>query len=398
MYGCTITTITQALNNIRADMAGAFFIAVVGFVGNTTTVINFLRNNQKVNFHRLVIVLSVCDNVSIIMILSMIILPYLMTSEENIYQIVENKNQMIPFCYPILELAMTCSIYFTLAINIERYLIVCHPFYTFSRQWSFKTYMLIISNFCVIYNLPRWFELKTVQCQNGKIDTSKLCSNETYSWRRSIVNEMVLIHNCSLRNSMLTFTDLGCSSYYLLIYRMVLDLICKCIFPFLLLIIANGLIVKNIYGQRNSHSHGPVNQRQRKVHIRRNIDDNVPNSSAKTSMMVNKQEDVKLAKTSMVISAIFVLCYSAIWIPKLSEYINKSKTDMCKWEKGLIRGYVFIIVNSSIKCYAYFFARFNPIQYLKSLYRRKTSKPPSTHVTLQTGLENLPLENINISL
>ena len=59
------------------------------------------------------------------------------------------------------QIALTGSIYSTLAITIERYLIVCHPFYTVSHNWSAKRYIIPICAWSLLYNFPKFFELYT---------------------------------------------------------------------------------------------------------------------------------------------------------------------------------------------------------------------------------------------
>ncbi len=63
----------------------------------------------------------------------------------------------LPKALPVAQIAMTGSIYSTLAITIERYLIVCHPFYTVSHSWKAKRYIVPIGKRgCVIIlmNVP----------------------------------------------------------------------------------------------------------------------------------------------------------------------------------------------------------------------------------------------------
>lgn len=36
---------------------------------------------------------------------------------------------LLPWVLPFIQIGMTGSIYFTMAITVERYVTVCHPFY-----------------------------------------------------------------------------------------------------------------------------------------------------------------------------------------------------------------------------------------------------------------------------
>jgi hypothetical protein len=48
-----------------------------------------------------------------------------------------------------------------MAITVERYLTVCHPFYKLSHEWPAKYYVIPIFSFSFLYNIPKFFELKT---------------------------------------------------------------------------------------------------------------------------------------------------------------------------------------------------------------------------------------------
>ena len=48
-----------------------------------------------------------------------------------------------------------------MAMTVERYLTVCHPFYHHSHSWPTRCYVLPILVFSIFYNVPRFFELET---------------------------------------------------------------------------------------------------------------------------------------------------------------------------------------------------------------------------------------------
>ena len=344
----------------------ALFVAIIGILGNTSILLTFFKKRHHANFYHLMIVLSIYDNLSIVMNLILFIVPNLIKSEENFYQIIETENSLMPFGYPILETTLTASIYFTLAISVERYLIVCHPFYAVNRDWPFLPYMLTISLFSVVYNIPRYYEFQTLECQNGEIDTSNVCNNETELWRSSFINEN---HNCSLQSNMLTFSYFGCSRNYFVIYKIAVDSIMRWIIPFFLLMILNGLTLKNI------HKSLPlllIKRRPTLIKRLSMVDDKeeIP-VKKRVALTETQREDIKLSIANMVIVCIFIVCFSVIWIPRLYEYAHKSETNLCKWRKTIVIGYFFTTLNSSLKCYAYFFLRCNPLSNIKSMYLSK---------------------------
>ena len=357
----------------------ALIVAILGILGNSSIAILFLKKRRLAHFYHLMVVLSTYDNLSIVLNLLLFIIPNLIKSEENIHQIIETENSLIPIGYPILETALTSSIYFTLAITIERYLIVCHPFYAFNREWPFLTYMLPISLFSVLYNIPRYYEFQTLECYDGEVDTSNICSNETNLWRRSFVNEN---HNCSLQKNMLTFNSLGCSKNYFVIYKIALDSILRWIVPFSLLIVLNGITLKKI------HKSLPKLVIKRKPTMIKRLSmietkEEIP-VMRRMALTETQKEDIKLSVANMVMVCIFIVCFSMIWIPRLYEYVHKSDTDLCKMRRSIIIGYFFTTLNSSLKCYVYFLLRCNPIFNFKFLYFSKYSsvKKFSTAITM----------------
>ena len=357
----------------------ALIVAILGILGNSSIAILFLKKRRLAHFYHLMVVLSTYDNLSIVLNLLLFIIPNLIKSEENIHQIIETENSLIPIGYPILETALTSSIYFTLAITIERYLIVCHPFYAFNREWPFLTYMLPISLFSVLYNIPRYYEFQTLECYDGEVDTSNICSNETNLWRRSFVNEN---HNCSLQKNMLTFNSLGCSKNYFVIYKIALDSILRWIVPFSLLIVLNGITLKKI------HKSLPKLVIKRKPTMIKRLSmietkEEIP-VMRRMALTETQKEDIKLSVANMVMVCIFIVCFSMIWIPRLYEYVHKSDTDLCKMRRSIIIGYFFTTLNSSLKCYVYFLLRCNPIFNFKFLYFSKYAsvKKFSTAMTM----------------
>ena len=74
------------------------------------------------------------------------------------------KRHVYPFSmfvtYPLSNIARSGSAYLTLAVTIERYLVVCHPL----RARTLCTYgrarrsIIVVTIFSLLYNLPKFFE------------------------------------------------------------------------------------------------------------------------------------------------------------------------------------------------------------------------------------------------
>ena len=84
---------------------------------------------------------------------------------------------------PFAQIGSTGSIYFTIAMTVERYLTVCHPFYHHSHTWPTKLYVLPLLLFSIVYNLPRFFELNV----ETEIETANSTTSLQPSWNGSDV-------------------------------------------------------------------------------------------------------------------------------------------------------------------------------------------------------------------
>ena len=132
-------------------------VGIFGVIGNITQITMFSRLKKKqLKFHRLMILLASFDTAYILLNVIVFVVPGV--SEE--YKKHGYHFLFAPTVMPITQIALTGSVYCTMAISIERYLTVCHPFYTASKNWSSKRYIIPIILFSIIYNLPRFFELR----------------------------------------------------------------------------------------------------------------------------------------------------------------------------------------------------------------------------------------------
>ena len=86
------------------------------------------------------------------------------------------------FSFPICSSTLFGSIYFTVAICIERYMAICSPlFYRTKKRHSFL-YILAIICFIVLVNIPRFLEIKMTKNENGEMELypSSLRNNRIY--------------------------------------------------------------------------------------------------------------------------------------------------------------------------------------------------------------------------
>ena len=132
-----------------------------GLLGNTGSIIYFSTGRRyRRQFEALMLWLAVWDNIFIICALMGYAVPDLLyhfkiDSDFSAYT--------IPWLVPIMQIAITCNIFFTMAISIERYLVICKPlFHRARRSSTSKPYVISIMLFALVYNLSKFFELETI--------------------------------------------------------------------------------------------------------------------------------------------------------------------------------------------------------------------------------------------
>ena len=109
-------------------------IGALGIAGNTAALVLFSRQSKQLKFHRLMMMLAAYDLFYIVLSLLLFTIPQISPG----YKTMGYHYHVLPRALPLAQMTLTGSIYSTLAMTVERYLTVCHPFYTVSHKWSAK--------------------------------------------------------------------------------------------------------------------------------------------------------------------------------------------------------------------------------------------------------------------
>lgn len=321
--------------------------------------------------------LAIFDLLYIIVAILVFVLPAFCSS----YKTNGYHHHIAPLAIPMGQVSMTGSIYFTMGITIERYLTVCHPFYTISREWPTKTIVSGISLFAIIYNIPKFMEIRTeyeectltrlYQQDEGEHWVSNVtanCSGYIHTINPSKVKDYFPIQNeteeaagigvespSPLQNETTTFINfciqarkLRLNSYYVQIYAVYMNFFINGLGPFTLLIVLNILIIKELKkigldlapaASNSSVTHNSVDHYKEEQ----------PNSQGKnTQLFLNnsiyvhlalhlyllqylhllfqftdqgKTREVEMAQISLMIVFIFIFCHSIKWIPNTYEIL-----------------------------------------------------------------------------
>ena len=123
----------------------------------------------------------------------------------------------------------------TLSISIERYCSVCHS----TCQFRAKSLLLPVPVvFAVIYNIPKFFELKT------EIDFETYCETNISNNQE---NKTISSSNCyNETNTYIGVTDLRRNPLYIIIYLFWSKFVFVELVPYVLMIVMNILIWRKI--------------------------------------------------------------------------------------------------------------------------------------------------------
>ena len=137
-------------------------VGVFGLCANIAAIF-FLRKklrHNSTNFYSVMLLLSIFD----IAYICMSFLTFCINKFSVVYQ--EHAwGYIVPWSIAILQISLTGSIYSTMAISLERYLVICRPFYRYSKNWKPSTFIIPIFVISIGYNIPRLCERKICQAK-----------------------------------------------------------------------------------------------------------------------------------------------------------------------------------------------------------------------------------------
>ena len=331
-------------------------MGIIGIIGNIIAVYIFCTMKQQMKFHQLMITIFVFDTSFIILSLMIYSFPHM--SDE--YKYGDTYCHMLPIITPLKEIALTGSIYSTMAISIERFLVVCHPFYTLSNRWSSKRYILPIVAFSVLYNIPRFFELNVQPMAQGIVRTT---TGRTPVEREEVPDPKIMYS--------IEHTALRVDYFYNSIYRGWMNLILTAIIPFLLLIILNSLIfkkLKDILSTRSRESVVGTFGTPGSLMAQSSYHPDEEPACVPVSVSpkkVTRANEILLAKVSVIIVIFFIICHSVRWIPIIygivyNHYIIENDFVLPRWVEICINVSGFLtIANSSVNFYIYILTHFH---------------------------------------
>ena len=324
----------------------------LGLAGNCSLIWLFMKSKVKLNFHRLMITLAIYD----IILVSLCMIVFALPEISEAYTSEGYHSHIAPKAVAVIQLSLTGSIYCTVCISIERYLTVCHPFYLSRKKWSAKRYIIPTILFSILYNITRFFETRLEYI--GLEDQTR-------------ENNTILIENDGNQETQykyeIKYTSLRQNKYYYSIYTVGCNFLFNGLIPFSLIISLNVSLyrrLKQIWKENPRESIASLGSRK---------------GSTKRRIKLNELE---LAKVSLIVMFVFVVCNSIRWIPNIYELLQRLHHDEGEekdikwpaWVDFMIHVNHFLTVfNSSVNFYIYYFTHYGiPVKSCKS----KSYVPP----------------------
>ena len=320
-------------------------IGIFGLVGNLLSIPYFIRRlpGQK-TFYTLFIYLSVCD--IIVVIIGMLLYGLPKVSEKYAE---ETFLVIAPYILPTFEIGSTGGIYFTMAICIERYLVVCRPFWYREKAIKSTIYTIPIVCFSVLYNIPRFFELKTV-IDYGPVynDTNKYLSvkNKTLEFTTDFDEKM---ENVSIYSIEATAMRLNVAYYG--IYHIGCAIIFQFMVPLLVLLVGNVMILKQL--SKDSLGSSPMCSDGARGQFGPQV----------TQHIKRRRSQIGRTRVTLAIFGIFTTCHLFKWVLNIYELyvrynLSEKETeqllnDSVWFETVVSVSNTLVVLNSSINFYVY---------------------------------------------
>ncbi len=194
-------------------------ICLFGFTGNTISMICLSRNKSTTATPFLLISLGLADTLFLITVLLLRVL----TSIHTFTGCFEGLMDIFPYIgvyvWPCALITTTTTIYVTFLVTVNRYIAVSRPMHAPSMYSvnHAQLHVVLVAIFCILYNLPRFFEYKV-------------------NW---YVNS--LTNKTEIRT---TLTRLGEDALYRIIYSNILYVLVMFLIPLITLIILNFKLIK----------------------------------------------------------------------------------------------------------------------------------------------------------
>jgi len=351
-------------------------VAICGVGLNTVSIFHFAKVKHQRAFHRLLLSLAIMDNLYLIASALTFSLANLSPTYDG-----HAWNYIVPYSLPLAQTTMTGSVYLTISLTVERYFSVVRPFNQLRNRFLRSSLALAFPGilFSFLFTLPNYFMLSTLHKERIMLSDSPLNSTilqgltqEQIEMARDfdmVINitslpegprEVVLREGCAwmvlgrVDEVSIQFAEFRSNPLYVKVYVMWLHLLFNTVLPFTALLYLNAAIYKRLVSVRH------VGRRSSEEQLRR--------------------REVRLARISLSIVFIFLLCHSLKIIPSFLEILGQSPETI----PGVLPlSHLLITVNCSVNFLVYYMASGRALSSLiPSVRRRSRARASSTDSSL----------------
>jgi len=180
-------------------------LASLGVLANILAISVFSNKTFKSNFNNLLIALAVFDLLFLLVCITESIRRSFEDRQANSNTLsglaTQIHHHLFPyFLYPLHNILLTCGIFMTISISIERYLAIFHPLVYRNRSysWNLSCHILPVLGLAVLINAPKFFESEVVYDaeDNSRISLTPLRQQHNYvvyyqNWTRFFILGLV---------------------------------------------------------------------------------------------------------------------------------------------------------------------------------------------------------------
>jgi len=315
-------------------------VCLAGCFLNIVSIFYFCLLKQQRTFHRLLVILAFIDSIHLLSSAATFSLPQLSETYGAQYW-----PHIVPFSLPLAQTTVTASAHLTVSITLERYFAVVHPLSHFHRRWVNSAAWLSAPGilFSIIFSLPNYFMLHTV-VQN-ETETAPIDFNETFNLSTAMSGQLqeksvgqltsveILANGTWVRHTTTTFLDIGWAKFrddphFIQVYVMWLPLLLNTALPLALLLSLNSFIYARLATLRSR--------------MRR------------TQEGTLRRRERRMARISLLIVLIFVICHTLKTVPSIFELFGKDPREVAGCSVLTLVTHLLLATNSSVNFLVYY--------------------------------------------
>jgi hypothetical protein len=331
-------------------------LSIIGLILNSFTIVVLLHPRMRNSTNAYLTALSIANIFCLIFFIIMYSLRFMLSFEmfkDIIYfkQVNLNGyenfiNLIYPFGSPIFSTFQLYAIYLTCAVTCDRWIYLKWPLKA-DLICTIRTTLKIILSifvFCVVYNLPRWFEVET-----------------------TLVNNNSSFYQAKL-------TSLSKNVYYHMIYQRYCYIIFVYGIPFLILLVVNiGIIQKLIETKKRKNNLLGKKTNETKCNLV--VVSNKPRASIKNGISIGSIDPKTTLMVLAVVLAFFCCQFPYLLLHLLRDPMAKEESFYFKFAKTICD--LLVALNCCINFLIYCFFGQNFRHIAKQMLMNPTLKPYS---------------------